>query len=693
MRVFEINETSPYLPAVLQLWRSNKSTLGFFPEGAFVDYAAKRLILVAVNRDGECVGYLVYRISGMRVVIVHLCVRNDQRGQGIARSLFNDLKSRTSEYIGVVANCRRDFPANEMWPQLGFYPIREKKGKGRQQRLLNTWWFDYGKPTLFSAISESKSRAVLDASVLFDLQDPLSKKTEESKALEGSWLHESVIFCLTDEIYHEIDRHRNESERARRRAFADNFTILPYNHSLASQLFDQLRALYPGKVSPTKKSDLNQLAKAIGANAHFFVTRDEDILDKADEISEKWGITVVRPCGLIVLTDELVRGAQYQPTRLAGSLVHKQRVQAPRIEEIISLFQNFEKREPKNKFAETLRNALADPATFECSLVLQSRDQPIGLFILDRSERGILKVPILRVPKRPIAETIARHLVWCAVTLSAGEGRWLTLVTDNYISDHTESGLRQAYFLQEPQGWIKINLQIVKQSSEVVNDLTDLINNFPDYRGYFDKIRDLLAKSWPIKSSKSHAEIERLLWPAKITDGVLPSFIVPIKPRWAMHIIDQNIAAQTLFGSDPQLALSIENVYYRASRPKVLSGPARILWYVSHAPNCEESMHIRACSYVKEVVTAPPKEIFQRYRRLGVYRWNDIKSIVSDDLRKHVMGFCFSHTELFSQPIHWTILQEILKEKEGKQSQIQTPIKVSEECFIELYKIGKGMKS
>jgi hypothetical protein len=323
---------------------------------------------------------------------------------------------------------------------------------------------------------------------------------------------------------------------------------------------------------------------------------------------------------------------------------------------------------------------------------LQSGDQAIGLFVLDRSEREILKVPILRVRKDPIADTIARHLVWLAVTLSAEEGRCLTVVTDKYMPDHTESGLRQSYFLQEPQGWIKINLHAVKQSSELASGLTGLVNNFPHYREYFDKVRDLLARSSPINSSKSHAEIERLLWPAKIIDGVLPSFIIPIKPRWAMHVIDQNIAAQTLFGSDPHLALNIENVYYRASRPHVLSAPARILWYVSQAWNCEESMHIRACSYLREVVTAPPKEIFQRYRRLGVYRWNDIKRIVSGDLRKHVMGFSFSHTELFSHPVHWTILQEILKAKEGKRSQIQAPIKISEECFIELYKIGKGIK-
>ena len=77
VEVLEIDETSPHLIAVKDLWRANKATLGFLPDGAFNEYASKRMILVALNPDGECVGYLLYRLSGMRVIIAHLCVRKD----------------------------------------------------------------------------------------------------------------------------------------------------------------------------------------------------------------------------------------------------------------------------------------------------------------------------------------------------------------------------------------------------------------------------------------------------------------------------------------------------------------------------------------------------------------------------------------------------------------------------------------
>ena len=66
MTILEIDEKSPHLAAIQRLWRDNSATLGFFPEGAFIDYAAKRMILGAVNHLGECIGYLLYRISGMK---------------------------------------------------------------------------------------------------------------------------------------------------------------------------------------------------------------------------------------------------------------------------------------------------------------------------------------------------------------------------------------------------------------------------------------------------------------------------------------------------------------------------------------------------------------------------------------------------------------------------------------------------
>lgn len=690
--VLEIDETSPHLIAVKELWRANKATLGFLPDGAFNEYASKRMILVALNPDGECIGYLLYRLSRMRVIIAHLCVREDQRRRGVARLLFEGLKARTSQCFDIVLNCRRDFAANSIWPQLGFFPIGDRIGRSKQRRFLDRWLYDYGKPTLFSAVSTSKSRAVLDASVLFDLQGPVSKKTEESKALEASWLRESVVLCLTDEIYLEINRHSDRSERDRCRRFARNFTLLPYDHALASELFGRLQVLFPSKFSPARKSDLNQLAKAAAADAHFFLTRDEGILGKADEILESLGIRVMRPCELVVLSDEIIQGVQYRPARLAGSLIQIQRVQRSQIQEIAGLFQNFERREAKKGFAQTLHSALVSPGTHECCLISGTGGHAIGFFILDRSENQVLKMPIIRIRKDPLADTLARHLVWHVVTLAGEEGRLLTVVTDDCISEHIESGLKQVYFVKKTQGWIKINLQVVKDSKGMVVDLANHANSFPVYREDLDKAGELLLLSSPLQDPGIQAEIESLLWPAKITNGVLPNFIVPIKSRWAMHLFDYNIAARTLFGSDPRLALNVENVYYRAPKPKVLHAPSRILWYVSKGRNVSESMHLRACSYLREVEIGLPKEIFRRFHRFGVYEWNDIKKIVNEDLQKPIMGFCFSHTEIFPHPISWSRLQEILNTKGGGRSQIQSPIRISEECFIELYKIGKGME-
>lgn len=138
--------------------------------------------------------------------------------------------------------------------------------------------------------------------------------------------------------------------------------------------------------------------------------------------------------------------------------------------------------------------------------------------------------------------------------------------------------------------------------------------------------------------------------------------------------------------------MSLENVYYRAARPLILSAPGRILWYVSQQKDYPESMQIRACSYLREVLIGSPKNIFNRFRRLGVFAWRDVKQIVNDDLDRPIMGFCFSHTELLSKPISWAHLQEILEEKEGKRSQIQSPLKISTDCFIELYRVGMNLK-
>ena len=61
-------------------------------------------------------------------------------------------------------------------------------------------------------------------------------------------------------------------------------------------------------------------------------------------------------------------------------------------------------------------------------------------------------------------------------------------------------------------------------------------------------------------------DIERFIFPAKITDSEITTFIIPIQPRWAAYLFDEHLGNQMLalpgFGSKPELAFNREAVYY-----------------------------------------------------------------------------------------------------------------------------------
>ena len=173
MNVIPIVEHSPYLAIVKKLWRTSKSTLGFFPDAAFNEYAARKQILIALDSDGDCIGYLLYRVSHMKATVVHLCVAQAHRGQGVAKSLIDHLKDITKELHGIGLHCRRDYEANELWPRVGFVALDEKVGRSRSGELLTFWWFDHQHPSLFRFTEEqaiqTKISAVIDSNVFFDL--------------------------------------------------------------------------------------------------------------------------------------------------------------------------------------------------------------------------------------------------------------------------------------------------------------------------------------------------------------------------------------------------------------------------------------------------------------------------------------------------------------------------------------------
>ena len=117
--------------SVKKLWRANSATLGFFPDDAFAEYAARKQIVVALDSERNCVGYLLYRASYMTITIVHLCVDSKNRHKGVARALVDYLKQITKESKGIRMRCRRDYEANKVWPRLGFVALSDRPGRSR----------------------------------------------------------------------------------------------------------------------------------------------------------------------------------------------------------------------------------------------------------------------------------------------------------------------------------------------------------------------------------------------------------------------------------------------------------------------------------------------------------------------------------------------------------------------------------
>jgi hypothetical protein len=121
----------------------------------------------------------------------------------------------------------------------------------------------------------------------------------------------------------------------------------------------------------------------------------------------------------------------------------------------------------------------------------------------------------------------------------------------------------------------------------------------------------------------------------------------------------------------------------------VLSAPARILWYVSRGKGkYQGTMAIRASSYLDEVIIDKPKVLFSQFRRLGIYRWDDVFDVANRQVDQEIMAFRFSNTEVFGTPISRDDLQEIWREETGGGFHIHPPISIPRQRFFRLYKMG-----
>lgn len=665
MQIDPIDDTSPHFQAVLKLGKANSGTLGFLPKGGFLDYAQERRIVVAVNDTGTCIGYLLYRLVRNKAIVAHFCVDEAVRKQGTARQMMNWLIQATKKQQGILLTCRKDFAdANRTWERLGFQPIGEKPARTRG-KVLVLWWQGHGHKDLFSAVeAPSATKAVVDANVFFDLVDGTN---EESAALLADWLRPFVAICYTGELVIEIERHKEAGAvRARKRQLAP-FDKLDCSAEAFQRTEQLLKPLFPPPLRPQDKSDLRQLVRAAAADADVFVTRDERLLAKAEEVAECCGLLVVRPGELASHVDTLARKQEYQRRHVAGShQVFRTRIEKVDGQLIATIKTNEERR---NDIAHPLGRYLAEPFRFHPFQVTDRDGSILAAYVTDRKE-GIDEVPLFRVGDKKRAGTLARTMLAGIVRDAVSAGSRAVFITDRKAD---RSACNDLGFMNVEGGWLKLVLTGWHTIDEITQSVT-----WQD--AAIDRLKESLEAARTDASIAS--DVEHLLWPAKLADAPIPCFVVPIQRRFAEQLFDVRLASQSLIGRDVDLALNVESAYYRAARPGVLTAPSRVLWYVSKCDKYQGTMSIRACSRLVEVVRGRPKLLYKKLERLGVFGWRDVEGVAKGK-DTDIMAFRFDDSEAL-RPTKRQHALTLLK-AHGIKTSFQSPVAIPADAFGQLY--------
>jgi GNAT superfamily N-acetyltransferase/predicted nucleic acid-binding protein len=673
---------TPHLERIAALHRLNARTLGFFPKGAFEEHARLRQIIAALDADRNCFGYLLYRVARERATIVHLCVADAARGKGVAKLLVDRLKQETKPLEGIGLYCRHDYDVAHLWSKLGFEAVHAKTGRGKDEAELIFWWFNHGHKDLFSRATEPdpiRQRVVIDANVFYDLHTRETPESEDSKALLANWVQSSIELVVTKELRNEIAKGGSEERRRANRAEATRYTTLVADDADFQRLCAELRPRFPESATLQDEADLRQVAYAIAGDAPFLVTRDQTLIGRCEPLYRSHGLMVMHPAELINHLDSVEREGDYRPARIEGSRLTSALLKSEALDAAVVDFKMPEERE--GDFRKRLLHCLGQPKSVDVQVITDHSNAHVLLGVMDRQQPQILAVPVMRRSRHPMAATMLRNFLRACLAAAAEEERFIVTVTEARLPNADKDILIEFGFTPCGSTWVKIALQAVGHLEELrraVNDLKLDANLEPAKQSALNS----MTIGTHLREASAFAAIERLLWPAKLIEPGLPTFIVSILPQWAQHFFDADLGSQLLFGLREDLHLGVEGVYYRSSENNNLSVPGRVLWYVSKGSG-DGSMTVKACSHLEEVAVGKPKELFRRFQRLGIYEWRDVYAAAGNDVSNDIVAFRFRMTERFKTPVGTDELESL-----GIKGPFMSPRKISDSQFASIYAKG-----
>lgn len=690
MQIKIITHNDTILNDVIALGKKNSRTLGLFPKDAFIDHAKKRNIIVATDND-KLLGYLLFRVTQSKGVIsiAHLCIDSIHRNKGVAKALMDKLKDIYKNICrGIILSCRKDYvDASKFYEKNEFKAAKTIRSRSKKENYLVKWYYDFGNDDLFSSIhlSESKTNALLDASILIKLRDLVEEDNTEISGLAADWLIDDIEYFFAPEMYNEINRDQDKERAVETRKFLGNYKEARFAPEERDKIYSTLSKIFTGnKVNDI--SDRKQLSECIAAGIDCFVTTDEELLNGADKVYEQFSTRVIKPTELILSVDQIKNRSDYNSVRLAGANYESKKIDASEIKTLTEVFVHTE-HEKKHEFTSTLSVIINNIKNSHLKVVKDAEGKFIAIVGGIQDNKNLI-ISVIRTIKSKISTVLFYQLVNDIVNFAVEHNIQKVSIIEKRLNDSQVEMLESYGFEKKDEGWEKLVIKGQFLSTELFQQ-SNSISDFLDAASLKTKLFALTK----VESNLFKLQLERKLWPIKLTDIDLPTYIIPIRPYWASQLFDHHQANQSLFGSKAELAWHRENIYYRNIKPVSEKFPARILWYISADSKITTGRHmgIIACSYLDEVYTGSAKNLFQKFKNYGIYEWKDIYEAAGKDAFKEMKALKFSDTEVFRDLISIKQIAEVFEGNGKAKNTFTSPVEVSKEIFNQIYKIGKGL--
>lgn len=662
--------SSPLASAAVKLGDSLRKYLGPLPYAAW-DEALEQGRVIAAIRGGELLGYVLVRLPRNEVVIVHLAVAPAAQGKGIAHRLITAVSERYADRTGIRARCRRDFPANQVWPALGFVALGNLPGRGAKGQLLTLWWLDHGYQDLLTWAGSTVGRlpVLIDANVFIDLHTGTPDRLAKATRANLERVLDFIELLVAPETATEINRRADAAQRDRLLSILYNrYPRLVVPSVELNQGVEQLnQALGKAPTGLQDRSDVRQVATALIADIPVVITRDRRARSRLARAAFDLGqLVVTTPAELVAIALGGAEEDSYVPSALHDTdlVVHEVRP-----EEVIDLnaFLATGSGERRNDFEARLDDLATQSPSASRKVIQDGAGEPLALCGVNWSSSR-LEVPALRLVPGSLQATLAVQLTDELRRLATSSGKNEIAVTDPHLHRSSRAALIRDGFEDNGESLVGVTIDGLLSRAELTIHLEQLARQGVDTARHLEE----LHHRW---SATIALELEHNLRPCRIVDAPIPTWIVSIRPQYA----------DDLFGFPPNLlsrptalGLGLEQVYYRGGRSGERS-PGRILWRL--AGQSHEGTF--ACSSLVEVRDGSPEVLYQKFKRLGAWNLGQLKASIKTSAR----ALRVRDTQLLPIPVPLSRLRAIA-EQHGQNLQLQSPCRVEAHMFEAIMKAG-----